>query len=99
MLAEAGVYEFPDARNPGKAYVGQTSNFLGRMKQHQESGRLTDIGEVVFRPVSGGRFQREIAEQNRINELGGIERGLVSNLKNPIGPKRRPAALREGLVE
>jgi hypothetical protein len=36
--------------------------------------------------VSGGKTAREIAEQQKIDELGGI--GGLLNQRNPIGPRR-----------
>jgi hypothetical protein len=43
--------------------------------------------------IIGGKTQREIAEQLRINDLGGIEN--LANQRNPIGPNR--SYLLEGL--
>ena len=36
--------------------------------------------------MTGGKTAREIAEQRKIDELGGIDSLL--NLRNPIGPQR-----------
>ena len=36
--------------------------------------------------VSGGKTAREIAEQQKIDELGGI--GKLLNKRNPVGPRR-----------
>lgn len=36
--------------------------------------------------VSGGKTAREIAEQQKIDEFGGI--GNLLNKRNPIGPRR-----------
>ena len=36
--------------------------------------------------VAGGKTAREIAEQHKIDELGGIDQLL--NRRNPIGPRR-----------
>ncbi len=60
-----------------------------RIRQHRRAGKLksVDIGTVTTREVTGGRTSREIAEQLRIDELGGIE--ALENLRNPIGPTRR----------
>ena len=38
-------------------------------------------------PVDGGKLAREIAEQTRINQLGGIVN--LENLRNPIGAARQ----------
>jgi hypothetical protein len=52
------------------------------------SGRFTqnevDAAERIA--VSGGRLSREVAEQQKIDELGGI--GNLMNQRNPIGPQR-----------
>jgi len=42
---------------------------------------------VKTKAVPGGRTAREIAEQKRLNELGGLNK--TENLRNPIGPGRR----------
>jgi hypothetical protein len=42
---------------------------------------------VTTRHVPGGKTAREIVEQRRIDELGGIEK--LENKVNPIGPNRR----------
>jgi hypothetical protein len=36
--------------------------------------------------VSGGKIAREIAEQHKIDELGGIK--ALGNARNPIGRRR-----------
>lgn len=38
-------------------------------------------------PVEGGKTAREVAEQKRINELGGVTN--LENKVNPIGPRRQ----------
>ena len=80
-----GIYEFTSTS--GKVYVGQSKNIQRRLKDHARSGKLPDGGDVAARQVSGGKTAREIAEQRRIDQLGGIEN--LENKINPIGPKRR----------
>jgi RHS repeat-associated protein len=82
-----GIYEFTAAS--GKTYVGQSGDIGARITQHLASGKLLprDLTSLRFSEVLGGRTAREIAEQLRINELGGIE-GL-ENIRNPIGLARQ----------
>ena len=58
------------------------------MGQHVAKDKFTqaevDAAERI--PVSGGKTAREIAEQLKIDELGGIE-NLVNKV-NPIGARR-----------
>jgi hypothetical protein len=74
-----GIYEFSSSN--GLTYVGQTGNLARRIGQHIDSGKLLnqDLSSVRFTAVAGGKLAREIAEQTRINELGGI-----ANLRNKI---------------
>jgi RHS repeat-associated protein len=86
LPAKEGIYEFTAAS--GKTYVGQSKNIVRRIEQHLKSGKLLpkDLPSVKITPVSGGKTAREIAEQLRINELGGV--GNLENIRNPIGPGR-----------
>ena len=88
-IPKEGIYEFPDAKNPGKNYVGQSGNIPRRLKQHERSGKLDPNEEPKTEEVKGGKTQREIAEQNKIDDKGGIDGGKVSNKRNPIGKSRR----------
>ena len=82
-----GIYEFTAAS--GLRYVGQCSNIANRIRQHVASGRLlpNNLNTVNQTLVNGGKTAREIAEQLRINALGGITN--LNNLVNPIGSARR----------
>lgn len=81
-----GIYVFEAAT--GKTYVGQSKNIGQRLSQHVKSGKLPEpnVGSVRVIEVKGGKLMREMAEQQKINELGGIRN--LENLRNPIGPKR-----------
>jgi RHS repeat-associated protein len=84
-----GVYEFSEK---GKTYVGQSGDVAGRLNQHLESGKLVPGTTVTVTPVSGGKTAREVAEQKRINQLGGTANkpgSQTTNQRNPIGPKRQ----------
>jgi RHS repeat-associated protein len=82
-----GIYEFSTAS--GKTYVGQSGDIAARLEQHLESGKLLepDLSTVETTEVQGGKLAREIAEQQRIDQLGGVQ--ALENIRNPIGPARR----------
>ena len=84
--ATQGIYEFTSAT--GETYVGQSGNIAARIKQHLKSGRLLaeDLHTVKTTPISGDKMAREVTEQLRIIEHGGLK-NLV-NVRNPIGPER-----------
>ncbi|MFB3906724.1 MAG: hypothetical protein ACE15E_25080 [Acidobacteriota bacterium] len=88
-----GIYQFPDQRAQGTPYVGQSENIPQRLEQHQSVGRLQP-GTETTAPVTGGKTAREIAEHNRIQQLTGGQKAknspAVSNVRDPIGAKRRP---------
>ncbi|CUU61243.1 intein C-terminal splicing region [Parafrankia irregularis] len=42
-----GIYEFADQLNPGKTYVGKTKNFINRLQDHIDSGRLGSREDAV----------------------------------------------------
>ncbi len=79
-----GIYEF--VATTGKTYVGQSGNIAKRLEQHIASGLLERGAAVETKQVLGGRTAREIAEQLRINALGGVEK--LQNVRNPIGKAR-----------
>ena len=86
-----GTYEFPDAKSPGKTYVGQSGNVENRLDQHTKSGKLAPGAEPKVAKVPGGKTAREVAEQKRINQLGGTTKqpgSQTSNERNPIGKRR-----------
>jgi len=85
-----GIYEFTAAS--GKTYVGQSKNIAARLKQHIASGKLLPGTSVKTTEVLGGKTAREIAEQLRINSLGGIYQDgikVLENIRNPIGPAKQ----------
>ncbi len=84
-IASEGIYEFTAAS--GKTYVGQSGNIAERLVQHTASGKLPTGGAVNTTEVLGGKTAREIAEQLRINNLGGVRN--LENIRNPIGPARQ----------
>jgi hypothetical protein len=89
VLAREGIYEFKAAS--GKTYVGQSGDICARIEGHLSSGKLLpeDLPSLQTTEVWGGKTAREIAEQQRIDELGGIRSGLLENIRNPIGPMRQ----------
>ena len=87
-----GIYEFPDAKNPGKTYVGQSGNLPTRLETHENTGRKDPGTEATVTEVPGGKTQRELAEQKRIDDLGGTRNkpgSQTSNIRNPVSPERQ----------
>ncbi|MEN6384742.1 MAG: RHS repeat-associated core domain-containing protein, partial [Phycisphaerales bacterium] len=84
--AQQGIYEFTS--QSGKTYVGQSSNIPRRIAEHVNSGKLlaNDLKTVKTTQVTGGKIAREIAEQTRIDRLGGVKN--LENVRNAIGPAR-----------
>jgi RHS repeat-associated protein len=85
-MAQEGIYEF--TASSGKTYVGQSGNIPVRIQQHLRSGKLLeeDLSTLRSQEVLEGKTEREIAEQLRINELGGVKN--LENIRNAIGPDR-----------
>jgi RHS repeat-associated protein len=82
--AVEGIYEFVTTN--GDLYVGQSGDVASRLNQHVDRGKLHPSSSVGVQPVAGGKTSREIAEQKRINEHGGVSN--LANLRNPIGLRR-----------
>lgn len=80
-----GIYEF--SATSGKTYVGQSGNIAKRLEQHIASGKIQPGAVVNTTEVIDSKTTREIAEQTRINELGGVNN--LENVRNPIGPARQ----------
>jgi hypothetical protein len=85
-LAKEGIYEF--TASSGRTYVGQSGDIAARIEQHLASGKLNpaQLNTVRTTEVLGGKTAREVAEQLRIIERGGLEN--LENIRNPIGPAR-----------
>jgi|HubBroStandDraft_6_1064221.scaffolds.fasta_scaffold50608_2 RHS repeat-associated protein len=91
-LPNEGIYEGPDANAPGKTYVGQSGDLPNRLQQHESSGKFPAGTKVSTTEVKGGRTAREVAEHNRIQQLGGVKSrpgSQTSNTRNPIGKARQ----------
>ena len=84
-VASTGLYEFTAVS--GKTYVGQSSNIAVRLEQWIAAGKLIPGTPVIRTEVLGGKTAREIAEQLRINALGGVRN--LENIRNPIGAARQ----------
>ena len=80
-----GIYQFTHATS-GKIYVGQSKNLAKRLRWHIAKGNLKAGETVTVTEVLGGKTQREIAEQLRIDALGGVD--FLENVRNPIGKAR-----------
>ena len=92
QCAKPGIYEF--VSSTGLKYVGQSVDIALRIKEHIRNGLLLekDIHTIREFIVEGGKMAREVAEQRRMIELGGIRltNGVknLENIKNPIGRAR-----------
>jgi len=86
-LVEEGIYEFTSSDT--LTYVGQSGDIPARLYEHLISGKLLpgDFYSVQTTEVLGGRIPREIAEQLRIEQLGGV--GNLRNVRNAIGVARQ----------
>ena len=82
-----GIYQFTG--KSGKPYVGQSQDIRRRLQQHLNSEKLpaNELPNVQSQDVFGDKTAREIAEQRRIDSLGGIQQ--TENQRNPIGPNRQ----------
>ena len=83
----SGVYEI--TTKSGKKYIGQSKNVGKRLKQHNSSAKFKsdEIVDVKVTEVKGtDRVDREVFEQRKLNDAGGIDNTL--NERNPIGPAR-----------
>jgi len=83
----SGVYEI--TTKSGKKYIGQSKDIGKRLKQHNKSGKFGSdpIADVKVTEVKGtDRVDREVFEQRKLNDAGGIDNTL--NERNPIGPAR-----------
>jgi RHS repeat-associated protein len=85
VVVEEGIYV---VRTPLGTYVGQAGRISARLAQHLSRGKFTaaDLVGVERIAVGGGKTAREIAEQLKIDELGGV--GKLLNKVNPIGRSR-----------
>jgi RHS repeat-associated protein len=90
--AREGIYEGPDAKAPGRTYVGQSGDIPSRLSQHEAAGKFPSGTKVSTTEVTGGKTAREVAEHNRIQQLGGVRSqpgSQTSNIRNPIGKNRQ----------
>ena len=76
-------------RGASETYVGQSGNISARLAQHVASGRFSqaEVSAAERLSVSGGKTVREIAEQQKIDELRSIGVRL-GNKRNPVGCAR-----------
>ena len=88
LQPNTGIYEI--TTKSGNKYVGQSSNIDRRIAQHKNRDvfKRDPIESVKRTEVLGTKWDREVAEQLRIDELGGI--GNLLNVRNAIGVARRP---------
>jgi hypothetical protein len=77
----SGIYQF--ATSSGRQYVGQSGNIGRRLAQH--GSRVG--GNLKRWKVGGNKLAREVAEQARIDKLGGIKN--LANKVNPLGKARQ----------
>ena len=94
LAAEAteGIYEV--VTREGLPYVGQSGNIDARLAAHVASAKITPeaAANATRTKVLGGKTAREVAEQQRINEITngvGASHPAIANQRNPIGPRRQ----------
>jgi RHS repeat-associated protein len=73
-----------------KVYVGQSGNIANRFfgpKGHVAQGKFGKLGALltIKIPVRGGKTAREVVEQRVLDRLGGVTRGYIENVVNPVG--------------
>lgn len=97
-VIEEGIYYIPKTRD-FDGYVGQSSHISRRLAEQVRSGKITpaQARTAVRTEVRGGKTAREVAEQRKINSLGGARStgGTLLNKVNPIGPNRQHLMLRK----
>ncbi|MBH0083985.1 RHS repeat-associated core domain-containing protein [Salinibacterium sp. SWN167] len=74
----------------GGTYTGQSGNIAQRLPAHVRQGKFTqaEVDGAVRTEVLGGKTAREIAEQLKLDSLGGRDAPGVLNKVNPIGESR-----------
>jgi RHS repeat-associated protein len=80
-----GIYVISGARG---TYVGESGVMTGRLATHARGPRFTqaEVDAAERTAVYGGRTARQIAEQQKIDELGGVD--VLLNKRNAIGEAR-----------
>ena len=81
-----GVYVFVNILD-GLLYVGQAADFNDRLGKHKRKGKRTSDGHVICIHVCGDQSDREIIEDELMEELGG-KNSLSNSIESP-GRKRR----------
>lgn len=73
-----------------EVYVGQSGNITSRLGQHVSTGKFTqaEVDAAQRFEVLGGKTSREIAEQLKLDSLGGRDAPGVLNKVSPIGDRR-----------
>lgn len=90
---KSGVYQFKD--KDGKIYTGQSDDVPRRIKEHEASGfKSTEEPHTVIDMPDSTKTQREIVEHKEIQKVTGgrparMAQDVVSNQRDPIGPKRQ----------
>lgn len=67
-----------------------SKNFEWRLAQHVSSGKITQKSAAAaerFAVTAPGRLALRLAEQSKINELGGVGRDKLANKINSIAEK------------
>jgi len=84
----SGVYKF---KEKNRTYIGQSEDIAERLNQHLDDEKLEDenIDTVEIKEVEGDKLDREIEEQNEIENNRGVDGGKISNKKNAISKKRK----------
>lgn len=93
-LVNEGIYV---VRTDDGAYVGQSGDIPTRLAQHVYRRKFTqaEVDAAERSAVSGGKTAREVAEQLKLDELGGRDAPGILNLVNPIGDGRLACCRRD----
>ena len=71
-------------------YVGQSGNITSRLERRVATGKFTqaEVDAAERFEVMGGKVDREIQEQLKMDSFGGRDAPGVLNKVNPIGNRR-----------
>ncbi len=87
-----GVYSYIEKKSQ-LPYYGQAKNLLTRLQAEKKAGMLDSLDDPslnIIEMPNSPKLDREVVEQQLINNAGGIQSGNVANGMNPVGISRWP---------